>query len=131
MRSRFRRLRHDQECKKMKLLQDMQLIQKLHDDQKRMKKVFEDMSGSYEQKSNQDRDHRCLRLCGGGLILYQAYGNLYAMTDEYRSGQSQYTLEILKKHGMDGCDTISTLMATAKIDADLQGTPADQTKYVA
>ncbi|GKA50581.1 hypothetical protein Tco_0743654 [Tanacetum coccineum] len=30
-------------CKKMKLLQDMQLIQKLRDDQQRMKKVFEDM----------------------------------------------------------------------------------------
>ncbi|GKC15790.1 retrovirus-related pol polyprotein from transposon TNT 1-94, partial [Tanacetum coccineum] len=34
--------------------------------------------------------------------------------------QSQYTLEILKKHGMDGYDSISTPMATAKIDADLQ-----------
>ncbi|GJX57610.1 hypothetical protein Tco_0287507 [Tanacetum coccineum] len=32
------------EWKKMKLLQDMQLIQKLRDDQKCMKKVFEDMS---------------------------------------------------------------------------------------
>ncbi|GJY69227.1 retrovirus-related pol polyprotein from transposon TNT 1-94 [Tanacetum coccineum] len=43
--------------------------------------------------------------------------------------QSQYTLEILKKHGMDGCDSISTPMATARIDADLQGTPTNQTKY--
>ncbi|GJU19473.1 hypothetical protein Tco_1152815 [Tanacetum coccineum] len=43
--------------------------------------------------------------------------------------QSQYTLELLKKHGMDGCDTINTPMATAKLDADLQGTPTDQTKY--
>ncbi|GJW58567.1 hypothetical protein Tco_0105298 [Tanacetum coccineum] len=34
--------------------------------------------------------------------------------------QSQYTLEILKKHSMDGYDSISTLMATARIDADLQ-----------
>ncbi|GJS50917.1 hypothetical protein Tco_0624279 [Tanacetum coccineum] len=42
----------------MKLFQGMQLIQKLRDDQKRMKKAFEDVSGSYEQKSNQDRDHR-------------------------------------------------------------------------
>ncbi|GJQ93715.1 putative ribonuclease H-like domain-containing protein [Tanacetum coccineum] len=32
-------------CKKMKLSQDMQLIQKLRHDQKRMKKVFEVMSG--------------------------------------------------------------------------------------
>ncbi|GJY60164.1 retrovirus-related pol polyprotein from transposon TNT 1-94, partial [Tanacetum coccineum] len=43
--------------------------------------------------------------------------------------QSQYTLELLKKHGMDGCDSISTRMATPRIDADLQGTPTDQTKY--
>ncbi|GJT96478.1 reverse transcriptase domain-containing protein [Tanacetum coccineum] len=35
----------DQKCKKMKLSQDMQLIQKLHHDQKRMKKVFKVMSG--------------------------------------------------------------------------------------
>ncbi|GJZ21385.1 retrovirus-related pol polyprotein from transposon TNT 1-94 [Tanacetum coccineum] len=34
--------------------------------------------------------------------------------------QSQYTMEILKKHSMDGCDSISTPMATARIDADLQ-----------
>ncbi|GKB39499.1 hypothetical protein Tco_0884441 [Tanacetum coccineum] len=39
------KLRHDQKCKKMKLSQDMQLIQKLRHDQKRMKKVFEVMSG--------------------------------------------------------------------------------------
>ncbi|GJU28419.1 hypothetical protein Tco_1167040 [Tanacetum coccineum] len=35
----------------------MQLIQKLRDDQKCMKKVVEDMSRSYEWKSNQDREH--------------------------------------------------------------------------
>ncbi|GKA25829.1 hypothetical protein Tco_0711938, partial [Tanacetum coccineum] len=50
MRSRFRRLRHGQKCKKMKLFQDMQLIQKLRDDQKCMKKVVEDMSGSNDIK---------------------------------------------------------------------------------
>ncbi|GJR88113.1 hypothetical protein Tco_0212124 [Tanacetum coccineum] len=39
------KLRHDQKCKNLKLSSDMQLIQKLRDDQKRMKKVFEVMSG--------------------------------------------------------------------------------------
>ncbi|GJX55506.1 retrovirus-related pol polyprotein from transposon TNT 1-94 [Tanacetum coccineum] len=34
--------------------------------------------------------------------------------------QSQYTLDILKKHGMEKCDTVSTPMATTKLDADLQ-----------
>ncbi|GJS54238.1 copia protein [Tanacetum coccineum] len=43
--------------------------------------------------------------------------------------QSKYTLELLKKHGMDGCDSISAPMATARLDADLQGTPTDQMKY--
>ncbi|GJW77005.1 retrovirus-related pol polyprotein from transposon TNT 1-94 [Tanacetum coccineum] len=43
--------------------------------------------------------------------------------------QSQYTMDILKKHGMEKCDTVSTPMATTKLDADLQGTPVDQTKY--
>ncbi|GKB44681.1 retrovirus-related pol polyprotein from transposon TNT 1-94, partial [Tanacetum coccineum] len=43
--------------------------------------------------------------------------------------QSQYTMDLLKKHGMEKCDTISTPMATTKIDADLQGTQVDQTKY--
>ncbi|GJT07109.1 retrovirus-related pol polyprotein from transposon TNT 1-94 [Tanacetum coccineum] len=33
--------------------------------------------------------------------------------------QSQYTMDLLKKHGMEKCDTISTPMATAKLDADL------------
>ncbi|GJY80242.1 retrovirus-related pol polyprotein from transposon TNT 1-94 [Tanacetum coccineum] len=43
--------------------------------------------------------------------------------------QSQYAIELLKKHGMDECDSMSTPMATARLDADLQGTPTDQTKY--
>ncbi|GKA16318.1 retrovirus-related pol polyprotein from transposon TNT 1-94 [Tanacetum coccineum] len=43
--------------------------------------------------------------------------------------QSQYTMDILKKHGMEKCDTVSTPMATTKLDVDLQGTPVDQTKY--
>ncbi|GJW15204.1 hypothetical protein Tco_0019337 [Tanacetum coccineum] len=38
--------------------------------------------------------------------------------------------ELLKKHGIDGCDTTGTPMATTpKVDADLQGTPIYQTKY--
>ncbi|GKA28760.1 retrovirus-related pol polyprotein from transposon TNT 1-94 [Tanacetum coccineum] len=33
--------------------------------------------------------------------------------------QSQYTMDLLKKHGMEKCDTISTPMATTKLDVDL------------
>ncbi|GJT39556.1 retrovirus-related pol polyprotein from transposon TNT 1-94 [Tanacetum coccineum] len=39
-------------------------------------------------------------------------------------------LHIFKNHGMDQCDSIGTPMATSpKMDADLSGTPGDQTKY--
>ncbi|GJX16905.1 retrovirus-related pol polyprotein from transposon TNT 1-94 [Tanacetum coccineum] len=43
--------------------------------------------------------------------------------------QSQYTMDLIKKHEMEKCNTISTPMAMYKIDADLHGTQVDQTKY--
>ncbi|GJT62036.1 retrovirus-related pol polyprotein from transposon TNT 1-94 [Tanacetum coccineum] len=43
--------------------------------------------------------------------------------------QAKYAKEILKKHGMNSCDSIGTPMATKPLDADLSGTPVDQTKY--
>ncbi|GJV21068.1 hypothetical protein Tco_1370088 [Tanacetum coccineum] len=43
--------------------------------------------------------------------------------------QSQYAIELLMKHGMDECVSMSTPMATKRLDADLQGTPTDQTTY--
>ncbi|GJW08928.1 ribonuclease H-like domain-containing protein [Tanacetum coccineum] len=52
-------VRRDKVCTlRLECFLSMQLIQKLRDDEKRMKKAFEDVSGSFEQKSNQDRDHR-------------------------------------------------------------------------
>ncbi|GJZ69097.1 retrovirus-related pol polyprotein from transposon TNT 1-94 [Tanacetum coccineum] len=40
--------------------------------------------------------------------------------------QSQYIMDLLKKHEMGKCDTISTPMATTKLDADLQVFPIAQ-----
>ncbi|GKB34388.1 hypothetical protein Tco_0879330 [Tanacetum coccineum] len=37
--------------------------------------------------------------------------------------QSQCAIELLKKHGLDECVSMSTPMATERLDADLQGTP--------
>ncbi|GJU39751.1 retrovirus-related pol polyprotein from transposon TNT 1-94 [Tanacetum coccineum] len=37
--------------------------------------------------------------------------------------------ELLKKHGLDECVSMSTPMATKRLDVDLQGTPTDQTTY--
>ncbi|GJW20790.1 retrovirus-related pol polyprotein from transposon TNT 1-94 [Tanacetum coccineum] len=43
--------------------------------------------------------------------------------------QAKYAQEILKKHGMTSYDSIGTPMPTKHLDADLSGTPVDQTKY--
>nr|GEV97544.1 hypothetical protein [Tanacetum cinerariifolium] len=43
--------------------------------------------------------------------------------------QDKYAQEIFNKHGMTSCDNIDTPMATKYLDADLSGTPVDQTKY--
>ncbi|GJZ51981.1 retrovirus-related pol polyprotein from transposon TNT 1-94 [Tanacetum coccineum] len=43
--------------------------------------------------------------------------------------QSQYAIELLKKHGMNECVSMSTPMAIKRLDADLQGTPTNQTMY--
>ncbi|GJX90086.1 retrovirus-related pol polyprotein from transposon TNT 1-94 [Tanacetum coccineum] len=58
-----------------------------------------------------------------GLQVYQSPRGIFI-------NQSKYALDILKKHGMEKCDSISTPMATQpKLDADLSVTPVDQTKY--
>ncbi|GKF51457.1 retrovirus-related pol polyprotein from transposon TNT 1-94 [Tanacetum coccineum] len=41
--------------------------------------------------------------------------------------QSQYAIELLKKHGLDECVSMSTPIAIEGLDADLQGTLTDQT----
>ncbi|GJW99543.1 retrovirus-related pol polyprotein from transposon TNT 1-94 [Tanacetum coccineum] len=43
--------------------------------------------------------------------------------------QAKHAQEILIKHGMTLCDSIGTPIATKHLDADLSGTPVDQTKY--
>nr|GEV15968.1 hypothetical protein [Tanacetum cinerariifolium] len=43
--------------------------------------------------------------------------------------QAKYTQEIFIKHGMTSYNSIGTPMATKHLDADLSGTPVDQTKY--
>ncbi|GJS18642.1 hypothetical protein Tco_0413114 [Tanacetum coccineum] len=60
---------------------------------------------------------------GLGLQIHQSPRGIFI-------NQSKYALEILKKHGMDKCDSIDTPMATSpKLDPDLSGTPVDKTKY--
>ncbi|GKB84286.1 retrovirus-related pol polyprotein from transposon TNT 1-94 [Tanacetum coccineum] len=58
-----------------------------------------------------------------GLQIHQSPRGIFI-------NQAKYALEILKKHGMDKCDSIGTPMATKpKLDADLSGTPINQTRY--
>nr|GEY63513.1 uncharacterized mitochondrial protein AtMg00810-like [Tanacetum cinerariifolium] len=43
--------------------------------------------------------------------------------------QSQYAIELLKKYGLDECVSMSTPMATERLDANLKGTFTNQTTY--
>ncbi|GJT68929.1 retrovirus-related pol polyprotein from transposon TNT 1-94 [Tanacetum coccineum] len=61
--------------------------------------------------------------------VYKLKKALYGLKQAPRARQSQYAIELLKKHGMDECVSMSTPMATERLDADLQGTPTDQTTY--
>ncbi|GJY39816.1 retrovirus-related pol polyprotein from transposon TNT 1-94 [Tanacetum coccineum] len=57
-----------------------------------------------------------------GLQVHQSLRGIFI-------SQSQYEIELLKKHGMDECVSTSTPMATERLDGDLQGTPTDQMTY--
>nr|GFA93553.1 hypothetical protein [Tanacetum cinerariifolium] len=57
-----------------------------------------------------------------GIQIYQSPLGIFI-------NQAKYAQEILKKHGMTSYDSIGTPMATKHLDADLSGTPIDQTKY--
>ncbi|GKD71366.1 retrovirus-related pol polyprotein from transposon TNT 1-94 [Tanacetum coccineum] len=53
-----------------------------------------------------------------GLQVYQSPRGIFISL-------SQYAIELLKKHGLDECVSMSTPMATERLVADLQGTPTD------
>ncbi|GJS96499.1 retrovirus-related pol polyprotein from transposon TNT 1-94 [Tanacetum coccineum] len=58
-----------------------------------------------------------------GLQIHQSPQGIFI-------NQAKYALEILKKHGMDKCDSIGIPLDTKpKLDADLSGKPVDQTNY--
>ncbi|GJU30301.1 retrovirus-related pol polyprotein from transposon TNT 1-94 [Tanacetum coccineum] len=57
-----------------------------------------------------------------GLQVHQSSHGIFI-------SQSQYAIELIKKHGLDECVSTSTHMATERLDVDLQGTPTDQTTY--
>nr|GEY39103.1 retrotransposon protein, putative, unclassified [Tanacetum cinerariifolium] len=64
---------------------------------------------------------------GEDILLVQIY--IHQSPHGIFINQAKYAQEILIKHGMTSCDSISTPMDTKHLDADLSGTPIDQTKY--
>ncbi|GKA09552.1 retrovirus-related pol polyprotein from transposon TNT 1-94 [Tanacetum coccineum] len=59
-----------------------------------------------------------------GLQIHQSRRGIFI-------NQAKYALDILKKHGMDNCDNTGTPMTTkTKLDADLSGTPINQTNII-
>nr|GEY60009.1 hypothetical protein [Tanacetum cinerariifolium] len=57
-----------------------------------------------------------------GIQIYQSPRGIFIK-------QAKYAQEILIKHGMTSRDSVGTPMATKHLDADLIGTPINQTKY--
>nr|GEW30565.1 hypothetical protein [Tanacetum cinerariifolium] len=57
-----------------------------------------------------------------GIQIYQSARGIFI-------NQAKYAQEILIKHSMTSCDSIGTPMAMKHLDADLNGTSVDQTKY--
>ncbi|GJY49434.1 retrovirus-related pol polyprotein from transposon TNT 1-94 [Tanacetum coccineum] len=55
--------------------------------------------------------------------VYRLKKALYGLKQAPRACQSQYAIELLKKHGLEECVSMSTPMAIERLDADLQGTP--------
>ncbi|GJU42052.1 retrovirus-related pol polyprotein from transposon TNT 1-94 [Tanacetum coccineum] len=80
-----------------------------------------------------DSDHAgCLnsRKSTSGGIRFIGGDKLVSWSSKKQTAlQSKYAQEILKKHGMTSCDSIGIPMATKHLDADMSGTPVDQTKY--
>nr|GEZ88435.1 retrovirus-related Pol polyprotein from transposon TNT 1-94 [Tanacetum cinerariifolium]GEZ94016.1 retrovirus-related Pol polyprotein from transposon TNT 1-94 [Tanacetum cinerariifolium] len=59
-----------------------------------------------------------------GLQVSQSPGGIFI-------NQSKFALEILKKFGMDSCDSVDTPMVDRlKLDDDLSGIPVDQTHFI-
>ncbi|GKB41927.1 retrovirus-related pol polyprotein from transposon TNT 1-94 [Tanacetum coccineum] len=57
-----------------------------------------------------------------GLQVYQSPRGIFII-------QSEYAIELLKKHSLDECVSMSIPMATERLDVDLQGTPTNQMTY--
>ncbi|GJX54437.1 retrovirus-related pol polyprotein from transposon TNT 1-94 [Tanacetum coccineum] len=72
----------------------------------------------YDKMSSFLIEHRFTK----GLQVHQSPHGIFI-------SQSQYAIELLKKHGMDECVTMSTPITTERLDANLQGTLTDQTNY--
>ncbi|GJZ54349.1 hypothetical protein Tco_0609234 [Tanacetum coccineum] len=80
------------------------------------KNIKEAMAATFETKlacAKGYKQEKALMLKGGG-------GGVSSISQGIFISQSQYAIELLKKHGLDECVSMSTPMATERLDADLQ-----------
>ncbi|GJX62950.1 retrovirus-related pol polyprotein from transposon TNT 1-94 [Tanacetum coccineum] len=63
------------------------------------------------------------------FLIQHGFTKVHQSPRDIFISQSQYAIELLKKHGLDECISMSTPMATERLDVDLQGTLTDQTTY--
>ncbi|GJY61657.1 retrovirus-related pol polyprotein from transposon TNT 1-94 [Tanacetum coccineum] len=91
--------------------------------------IFESINPKYSKKFEKLM-HSRFEMSLMGEIKFFLGLQIHQYPRDIFINQAKYTLEILKKHGMDKCNSIGTPMATKpKMDADLSGKPVDQTDY--
>ncbi|GKE06837.1 hypothetical protein Tco_1398855 [Tanacetum coccineum] len=67
---------------------------------------------------------------GVDLLSGSRSSNLYTISMDYNINQSKYALEMLKKYGLDQCDSVDVLLVERlKLDEDPNGTLFDPTRY--
>ncbi|GKC74783.1 hypothetical protein Tco_1120666, partial [Tanacetum coccineum] len=76
----------------------------------------------YKQKEDIDFEESFAPVARLKAVFHQSPRGIFI-------SQSQYAIELLKKHGLDERVSMSTPMATERLDADLQGTPTNQMTY--
>nr|GEV33743.1 hypothetical protein [Tanacetum cinerariifolium] len=74
---------------------------------------------------------KCNRIIGSEIVRKSLpFKEISIWIEASSKSLDKYALEILKKHGIERCESLGTPLATKpKLDADLIGTPVDQIKY--
>ncbi|GKE69573.1 hypothetical protein Tco_1527645 [Tanacetum coccineum] len=83
----------------------------------------------FNQEDSSDFDGNTVFVPYDAPNFEEAESSTTALDPSNMHDQSQYAIELLNKHGIDECISMSIHMATERLDVDLHGTPTDQKTY--